>query len=426
MSTPGPTSHTRTNTPSRTESRGRVDVFDGLRGVAIVLVVLSHGWALWPSDYTLGHRPLSTLFASGNFAVSIFFAVGAFVATRGLLRKAHSPAGLHPLVEVVRRYVRLTGQVAFLLLAIVLVSLFDDADPSTDQDTRVSLVRIVTYSWNWYLQSNALVARSDLGHLWYLSVYFQVLALITVLVWLLRRRPMWLLVVLATLLVGFEVWTAHVYPQEGYYQALLRTSVRIDAPLTGALAAAALPYLSRFRQYAAAAGTLAVVSLVPLAYFTTPFAGYFRWAGHLTDVALFVFVASAVLAPLPGVVAATLSWRPLAFLGRRSLGLYIWHYPIFLFLSRHTFNWAWGWRAAAAFGLVLACTLVSEWLVENRILRALSSPAWRELDYGIPAYVVRRWRAWRGKPGPVSAVDEAGGSSPTTSAPPRRRPRADA
>ena len=81
---------------SHTESRHRVDVFDGLRGVAIVLVVLSHGWALWPSTYTLGHRPLSTLFASGNFAVSIFFAVGAFVATRALLRKAHSPPACTP------------------------------------------------------------------------------------------------------------------------------------------------------------------------------------------------------------------------------------------------------------------------------------------------------------------------------------------
>ena len=67
------------------------------------------------------------------------------------------------------------------------------------------------------------MARSDLGHLWYLSVYFQVLIVITVLVWLLRRRPMWLVVALATMLVGFELWTAHVYPPEGYYQALLRT-----------------------------------------------------------------------------------------------------------------------------------------------------------------------------------------------------------
>lgn len=410
---------------SSTESHHRVDVFDGLRGIALVLVVLSHGWAVWPSDYTLSHAPLSTLFASGNFAVTIFFAIGAFVATRGMLRKAQSPSGLHPLVDLGRRYLRLTGQVAFLLLAILLVSVFDDTDPATDEDTRVSLLRVLSYSWNWYLQTNALVARSDLGHLWYLSVYLQTIALITVLVWLLRRRPGWLVVVLAAMLVGFEVWTDHVYPQEGYYQALLRTSVRIDAPLTGALAAAALPFLTRLRPYAATAGTLAVLALVPLAYFTTPNAGYFGWAGHLTDVALFTFVASAALGPLPRALAGALSWRPLAFLGRRSLGLYIWHYPVFFFLSRHTFDWAWGWRTVTALALVLACTLVTEWTVETRVHRALDSPAWRALDDGVPAYLVRRWRAWR-SPRPVSGVDATGRPDPATSGQPRRTPRADA
>ena len=47
---------------------------------------------------------LSTLFASGNFAVSIFFVVGAFVATRGLLRKVRTPPPVSgPVVEIVRR-----------------------------------------------------------------------------------------------------------------------------------------------------------------------------------------------------------------------------------------------------------------------------------------------------------------------------------
>lgn len=375
----------------------RVDVFDGLRGIAIVLVVLSHGWTIWPSDYTLTHRPLSTLFASGNFAVSIFFAIGAFVATQGLIRKAQSPMGLHPLVETVRRYLRLTGQVGFLLVVIALVAVFDDTDPSTDRGTRDSILRILTYTWNWYLLDDVYDPRADLGHLWYLSVYFQAFLLITLLVWLLRRRPAWLVVTLAALLLAFEVWTTHVYETEGIYQALLRTSVRIDAPLAGALAAAALPFLGRLRPYAGWVGALAVLSLIPLAYFTTPNAGYFGWAGYLTDAALFLFVVCAVLAPVPRVVAVPLGWRPLTFLGSRSLGLYIWHYPVFFFVARHNLDWHWGWRAAMAIALTLACVLVSERLVESRVQRALTSPGWRELDYGLPAFVLRRWRTWRSR-----------------------------
>ena len=382
----------------------RVDVFDGLRGIAIVLVVLSHGWTIWPSSYTLSHRPLSTLFASGNFAVSIFFAVGMFVATLGLIRKAQSPAGLHPLVETLRRYVRLTGQVGFLLVVLVLVTVFDDTDPNTDQGTRSSILRVLTYTWNWYLQKDAYDARADLGHLWYLSVYLQAFVLIAVVVWLLRRRPAWLVVVLATLLVGYEVWTAHVYATEGIYQALLRTSVRIDAPLTGALAAASLPFLSRLRPYAGWLCAVSVLALVPLAYLTTPNAGYFGWPGYLTDAALFGFVVGAVLGPVPRPVAAPLGFAPLAFLGSRSLGLYIWHYPVFYFVSRHHVDWHWGWRAALAIGLMLACVIVSERLVENRVQRALQSPGWRELDYGLPAFASRRWKAWRSRRAAARAV----------------------
>lgn len=381
----------------------RIDVFDGLRGIAIVLVVLSHGWTIWPSTFVMSHRPLSTLFASGNFAVSIFFVVGAFVATQSLIRKAQSPMGLHPVVETLRRYVRLTGQVGFLLVVIALMTVFDDTDPNSDVGTRDSILRVLTYTWNWYLQSNAYDSRPDLGHLWYLSVYLQAFVLVAVIVWLLRRRPAWLVVTLAALLVGYEVWAAHVYATEGIYQALLRTSVRIDAPLTGALAAAALPFLTRFRPHAALAGALAVLTLVPAAYLTTPNAGYFGWPGYLTDAALFVFVAGAALAPVPRIVAATLGWRPLVFLGSRSLGLYIWHYPIFFFVSRHNIEWHWGWRAALAIGLTILCTLISERLVENRIQRALQSPGWRELDYGLWAFAVRRWKAWRSRRTPAAA-----------------------
>lgn len=387
----------------------RVDVFDGLRGIAIVLVVLSHGWTIWPSDYVLSHRPLNTLFASGNFAVSIFFAVGAFVATQGLIRKAQSPMGLHPAVEVLRRYVRLTGQVGFLLVVIVLVTVFDETDPNTDRGTRTSILRVLTYTWNWYLQSDVYDPRADLGHLWYLSVYLQSIVLIAVVVWLLRRRPVWLVVTLAALLVGYEVWTAHVYATEGIYQALLRTSVRIDAPLTGALAAAAVPFLGRFRPYAGRLCAGAVLALVPLAYLTTPNAGYFTWPGHLTDATLFVFVASAVLAPVPRGVAVPLGWSPLVFLGSRSLGLYIWHYPVFFFVSRHHIEWHWGWRAALAVSLTLACVFVSERLVENRVQRAMQSPGWRQLDYGLPAYAGRTWKAWRARRG-----------APAKDAPPRQ------
>lgn len=372
----------------------RVEVFDGLRGIAIILVVLSHGWAIWPSDYVLGTDPLDTLFRAGNFAVSIFFVVGAFVATRGLLRRAESPLGLHPAVDLTRRYLRLTGQVGFLMLVVVLVTVFDDTDPYEDRSTSTSVLRVLSYTWNFYVRSSPGEARPDLGHLWYLSVYLQALVVLTVLVWLLRRHRAWLVAALVALILASWAWTAHVTGTEGEISTLLRTSVRIDAPLAGALAAAALPYLGRVRPYGGRLAGLAAVALLPLLYATTH-DSYLGWYGHLTTVALLLFVIGTVLTPAPRLLMSTIGSRPLALLGSRSLGLYIWHYPVFFFAARHNPDWAWGWRTAFALAVTLVCVLVSEWVVEARVQRALQARGWRELDAGIPAYLRRRWGARR-------------------------------
>ena len=67
--------------------------------------------------------------------------------------------------------------------------------------------------------------------------------LVTVLVYVLRRRPGWLVVTLTGLVLASWAWTSHLAGSETEVNLLLRTSVRIDAPLAGALAAAALPFL---------------------------------------------------------------------------------------------------------------------------------------------------------------------------------------
>ena len=59
--------------------------------IAIVLVVLSHGWAIWPSEYVLSHEPLDTLFRAGNFAVSVFFGAAATFST-GAVSVAVNPS----------------------------------------------------------------------------------------------------------------------------------------------------------------------------------------------------------------------------------------------------------------------------------------------------------------------------------------------
>ncbi len=382
----------RSTTPVVHTSRARIDVFDGLRGIAILLVVLSHGWTIWPTARINDNDVLKPLFSSGNYAVSVFFVIGSFLATSSMLRKAGTASGLHPGVFLLRRFIRLSGEVYFLLLAVVLMTALDTSDTYPDTETRTSVLRIGTYTWNWYLQQHALVARPDVGHLWYLSVDLQVFTLVLAVVYLLRRRPAWLLLALGALLLACLSWRSHVYDTEGVYQALLRTTVRMDAPLVGALAAAAVPFLGRWQRHAAAVTGVSLVALVPLLHFNVSNRGYFGWPGLLLDAALAGFVVGVSLAAPGRRVNAVLGRRTIVYLGQRSLSLYLWHYPIFWFVSRHTVDWQWEGRTALALALTLVAAHVSYRVVGQRVQRTLESPGWHEMETGLPAFLVARAR----------------------------------
>jgi len=382
-----------TATPETVAPGSRNVLLDGIRGLAIVLVLLHHGWALWPAE-NLSSGWQRVVFHSGNIGVSIFFVVGAFLATRSLLGRVDSPRDLVPDVVLVRRYIRLSGQLVVLLVAVLVVTALDDASSYPDANTGSSVWRVLTYTFNWYLVDHAFTARPDLGHLWYLSVDLQVFVLVLVLVYLLGRYRVWLLTVLGTLVVFALFWRSHAFESEGEYRAMLQTVSRMDAPLMGALAATALPYLTRLQRQARSVLVASVVSLLPLLVLTDTEASFMGWPGAAVSVALGLFVLGSVLAPAPRALRVTLGSAPLVFLGRRSLSIYLWHYPVFWWVARHTTDWHWEARTVLGLALTFLIAELSERLVEVRVQRWLAAPGWRQVDRGFAPYAVARARSW--------------------------------
>jgi peptidoglycan/LPS O-acetylase OafA/YrhL len=368
----------------------RFAAFDGLRGIAIILVVISHGWTVWPTAAIENHAGLNAVFTSGDFAVSIFFVIGAFLATRSMLRSTDSEGGIQPSILLVRRWIRVSGQMYVLLLTVLLVTALDSTDTYPATATRESVFRAMTYTWNWYVKTNALEARPDLGHLWYLSVDMQMFVVILVLVWLLRNHRVWLVVALGACLLSLLVWRTNIYEIEGPFSALLRTWARGDAPMAGALAAAALPFLGRFAHQARLLTVVAALSLVPLLYYNSSVEGYFHLPGVLLDVALMAFVAGCALAPVSRIIGLPLELRPLTFLGRHSLSIYLWHYPLFWFVARHTVDWGWPQRTLAALALTAVAAFLSERYIERRVQGWLAAPGWRGTDRGLVRYLGAR------------------------------------
>ena len=373
-------------------------MLDGLRGIAIVLVVLSHGWQLWPVAWIDQHALARTVFRSGNASVTVFLLVSGYLTYRALA----GSRGLERMrvdVALVRRVLRVGPSLWVMLAVILLVALVDPTDTTSAADDRASVLHVLTYTWNWYVQGNLLTSRPDFGHLWYLSVDMQAFVLMSLLVYSLRRRPVGILFALAGCYLLLTWWRFHVTGTESVFQVLVRTTARMDAFVIGVLVGAAVPLLARLewdRRWLARAQEVALVLLLPLLWWCAadPLGEgdltFLGWGGTLLQLDLALVVVTVALVGSSRPVSAVLGAPTIVQLGRSSLLLYIWHYPVFVFTARHTDGWSWELRALVALSATAAISLVADRLVERRVTRALRARWWRRLDDGIPAYAVRR------------------------------------
>ena len=112
-----------------------------------------------------------------------------------------------------------------------------------------------------------------------------------------------------------------------------------------------------------------LVLLGAAVHYATGSAREFR-SGLLIAVAV---AAVLVIAPVAldqrGPVAAVLAWRPLAWLGTISYGVYLWHWPIFLVLNGERTGWSGLSLFAVRCAATLAVSAVSWWLIEQPIRR---------------------------------------------------------
>ena len=370
---------------------------DGLRALAVLAVIAYHeqlGWA-----------------PGGLLGVGVFFTLSGYLITDLLLGQRARSGGLNLGDFWLRRARRLLPAL-FVMLAVV-TAWVTVVSPSRLASLRGAVAAAATYSSNWFYiyTHNSYFARfappGPLDHLWSLAVEEQFYLvwpwLLLLGVYVVRgRRPnavRWLALPTLILAAASAVAMLMLY-HPGYDPT--RIYEGSDTRACGLLIGAALAMVWPSRRTARTAlwsrvaldgAGFAGLAVVGLMIWRVGQYSAFTYQGGL--VLLSVATAGVVAAvACPGtLVGAALGWKPLRWIGVRSYGIYLWHYPVIILTSpaNSTENLP---RAALQVAASIGIAALSWRFVEEPIRHGALERAWKRM---------RSRTAWQAQSGGVSS-----------------------
>lgn len=354
-----------------TAGHGRVAALDGLRGIAVLLVVLGHGLgAAWQLEDT----PVARLFEvpfNGGVGVTVFFVLSGYLITSILVRERERTGRVSLRDFYLRRTFRILPAF-YVFLAVVAVLAAVGAIRVGGSDLLASGLMVHNY-WSagdtWWL-----------GHTWSLAVEEQFyLVWPLLLLWLRPRRACQFGV--AYLLAAPVVRVAsYVFVPDSQDQVWEMFHTRADSLLTGCLIAllpVAYPGVwARVRRWAGlrAAVPLAVVAVLVSSALEVTLGGLWSFpAGYtVTNLATAVVVVSITTAGARTTrTTRVLSWRPLTAVGLISYSLYLYQ-QVFLpefGLTPSLAGSSGPWTALLGIAAALVAATMSYHLVEQPFLR---------------------------------------------------------
>lgn len=317
----------------------RIAPIDGLRGLAILLVVLHHSF-----DPVYGYgRALDAIFAAlslGWVGVDLFFTISGFLITGILLETKQSPR--YFLNFYARRFLRIFPlYYLFCFLALYVVPCLPFADPATFESIKAQQAWLWLYGANilvsirhsWMLVTNCL----ELNHLWSLAVEEHFYLIWPLVVWVGSARQL-KAICLSTISIVLVTRVTYVLCTHDSISAYVMTPFRIDALLLGALVALLSRELSP-EKFKALGLTSLVVTFVLLTasfrFFDWRLGGTFAPAVGLSLLPLFfaALITCVVNSGNKNIVTRILSSQILSFFGKYSYGLYIYHFPVLKLLG---------------------------------------------------------------------------------------------
>ena len=346
---------------------------DGLRGAAVAVVVAFH--AHW--------------LTGGYLGVDLFFVLSGFLITRLLLNE-FSSSGRIDLINFWKRRARRLLPALIIVVCFAAIAERYRGSLNGPAGGRRDVIGALTYTTNWLrLSSGAGYWRqfggpAVLDHTWSLAIEEQFYVVWPLLVFgLLRlvRSGVGRIIALAVASCGLAFWTLRVFSTTSdASRVYMGTDTRAVALLVGATVAAIAHW--RPSQLNARALQLAgLIALGAIAIMTVRMRGdaLITYQGGLVAFSLagaVVVAAAAVERPLG--IFRVFTTSPLRWLGQRSYGIYLWHWPIMVGLHVARAPSSALWRRLVAIAATMVIAEISYRFIEQPIrkngLRAFRRP----------------------------------------------------
>ena len=348
----------------------------GLRGMAVLLVLLYHTGAVLPG---------------GFIGVDVFFVISGYVITASLQREWLSTGTIRFRNFYTRRVRRLLPALALLIAMTVFASILFQSPSGPQQATAKTAIGAIAIAANFVIfrsiggYFSAAAENNPLLHIWSLSVeeqFFLVFPAAIALGWSLARRQGTSKSIAAWIVAGGIAIPSILLSVSTSYGL-------IDVPLIGGSSRMFAFYSSLTRAWEFAVGALLVLLAPRLS--RLPDWRLDRLGGVGLVLVLgsavtlsenWIFPGFAVLFPVAGAAALILSGSTrrsdgrtmlehplLVWVGDLSYSWYLWHWPMVVF-TRLYFSDSW-WVLLAAAGLSLVPAYLSWRYLESPIIRSV-------------------------------------------------------
>ena len=301
----------------------------GLRGIAVLLVVIYHTGVALPGGY---------------IGVDIFFVISGFVITQLLLRETSATGTISLKSFYERRIKRILPAVAFAIIGTLFLSIFA-LSPFGEQQQVAQTARASSFfaaNFYFYLQDSYwALAENPLRHLWSLAVEEQFYIFFPVLLLALNklkirinsRLSVAILIVISIISFVISYLLSigeQILPKPELF-AFFGTPWRMWEFLAGSLIALAPSIRIAVKSIST---SLSAIALAAIAWSAISFDSYTPFPGSAALIPVLATTALIYFGTQSNLLTTLLSARPLTAVGDISYSWYLWHWPLIVFAHR--------------------------------------------------------------------------------------------